>query len=206
VRFQAVASAETSCISSDIHLRTCFHVLETLNDIAVAVFCDESAKPTYYEQTSLGADLDLVGPLSTVSSWLRTYLARVTSVEPSKPLRRTIMVFLNLVPMDFLSVVQSMLDQMPGDQQQMSSDISDDDSLLSCPKCPKNQLALEIFAHWLVLVMLLDGVWWVGNTGDWELRRIIFSMRHKDGLLGRMKAGSPKLCLILSKTYFTILN
>jgi len=91
--------------------------------------------------------------------------------------------------MDFLSVVQSMLDQMPGDQQQMSSDISDDDSLLSCPK---NQLALEIFAHWLVLVMLLDGVWWVGNTGDWELRRIISSMRHKRWIVGAHESWWPE--------------
>jgi len=62
VRFQAVASAETSCISSDLHLRTCFHVLETLNNIAVAVFCDESAKPKYYEQTSLGRTWIWLGP------------------------------------------------------------------------------------------------------------------------------------------------
>ncbi len=35
------------------------------------------------------------------------------------------------------------------------------------------QLAVEVFAHWLVLVMLLDGVWWIGGVGAWELERVV---------------------------------
>lgn len=36
-----------------------------------------------------------------------------------------------------------------------------------------HQLAVEIFAHWLVLVVLLDGVWWIGGVGAWELERVV---------------------------------
>lgn len=36
-----------------------------------------------------------------------------------------------------------------------------------------HQLALEIFAHWLVLMILNDTVWWIGDLGSWELGRII---------------------------------
>ena len=49
-----------------------------------------------------------------------------------------------------------------------------------CPLNPINsepslahQLAVDIFAHWLVLVMLLDKVWWIGGIGAWELGQII---------------------------------
>ena len=41
-----------------------------------------------------------------------------------------------------------------------------------------HQLALEIFAHWLVLVILLDNVWWIGGIGAWELGRLV--MVRKD--------------------------
>jgi hypothetical protein len=36
-----------------------------------------------------------------------------------------------------------------------------------------HQLALEVFAHWLVLVLLLDDVWWIGGIGAWELGRVV---------------------------------
>ena len=43
---------------------------------------------------------------------------------------------------------------------------------LQCPSLTQ-QLAVEIFAHWLVLVVLLDGVWWIGGVGAWELERVV---------------------------------
>jgi hypothetical protein len=48
---------------------------------------------------------------------------------------------------------------------------------------PAHNLALEIFAHWLVLVMLLDNVWWIGGIGAWELGRVVALRR--EGLLRR---------------------
>jgi hypothetical protein len=43
-----------------------------------------------------------------------------------------------------------------------------------------HQLALDIFAHWLVLVILLDGVWWIGMTGQYELGRVV-GFRRREG-------------------------
>lgn len=43
-----------------------------------------------------------------------------------------------------------------------------------------HQLAVEIFANWLVLVILLDDVWWIGGIGAWELARFV-SVRHRPG-------------------------
>jgi len=41
------------------------------------------------------------------------------------------------------------------------------------------QLAMEIFTHWLVLVILLDDVWWIGGLGSWELSRIMTFRRNR---------------------------
>lgn len=37
-------------------------------------------------------------------------------------------------------------------------------------------VAAEIFAHWLVFMMLLDGVWWIGDIGMWELGKLVSFM------------------------------
>lgn len=103
--------------------------------------------------------------LDNAPPWLVRYLARVTSATPSKLWRRRIMAFLNQVPFEFLQLVQRALDCMPVD-----------DDGLPRPRPPleaAHKPAMDIFAHWLVLVMLLDGVWWIGDVGHWELRRIV---------------------------------
>ena len=198
-RFQTVALGEGSHVSSDPLLRTCFLALEILSNIVATVFIDDRLKTKYSEATNSDVNLSLNGPLSKVSSWLRTYIARVTSVEPSKPLRRTIMAFLNLVPMDYLSVVQLMLEQSTGDRSQQSSDNRGENCLLLDPK---NQLALEIFAHWLVLVMLLDGVWWIGDLGDWEMRRILLFLDYDTWVSGAKESWWPKTMFNIRQELF----
>lgn len=44
-----------------------------------------------------------------------------------------------------------------------------------------SRCAMDIFAHWLVLMCLLDGVWWIGGIGMWELGRVVSYMK---GLCG----------------------
>lgn len=198
-RFHAVALAEPSRASSDPQIGSCFLALEVLGNITETIFDNDSFESKPSEPIDLEADLSPDSPLSKVSSWLRTYIARVTSSEPSKPLRRTVTAFLNLVPMNFITTVQLMLDQIPGD---LSKQSLDDSANTYFPPCPKNQLALEIFAHWLVLVMLLDGVWWIGDTGDWELRRIISFMEHRKWLADAEESWWPKTMYNIRRDLF----
>jgi hypothetical protein len=108
-----------------------------------------------------------------VQPWIRSYLARVTSLTPSRPPRRTVVAFLSRVPPEFLDLVQTTLDSLP-----VRNDGGGDDgpSTLACAP-PVQRLAMDIFAHWLVLVMLLDGVWWIGGIGIWELGRVVAAMQ-----------------------------
>lgn len=39
---------------------------------------------------------------------------------------------------------------------------------------------MDILAHWLVLVMLLDGVWWIGDIGQWELGQVVSAMKNQE--------------------------
>ncbi|KAF2159521.1 hypothetical protein M409DRAFT_60736 [Zasmidium cellare ATCC 36951] len=129
---------------------------------AFAVLCDIFNAVTAASEDSPINKIMLTDPpqksrLSAVSPWLRKYVAQVTSAIPQKQLRRVIMSFLNRVPVDFLELVQELLDN--------SVDPS------ACPEA--SQIALDIFAHWLVLVTLLDDVWWIGGIGEWELERTV---------------------------------
>lgn len=122
--------------------------------------------------------------------WLARYLSRVTSASPSKLSRRMTMSFLNRVPTEFLQLVQSFLDVMPTDVNEAQSPhlqehmISENDTVETM-----HQPAMDIFAHWLVLVMLIDGVWWIGDIGHWELGRIVAAARSR-GWLTELSAGS----------------
>jgi hypothetical protein len=154
-----------SCTSSE--LQACFAAIQILQDVYAAVFTGKQIASATDE-----SDFLHLGRLYSVSPWLRGYLGRVTSSTPSKPLRRTIMGFLNRVPMTFLHDVQATLDRIP---VAGSNHGSWDKSAEGMPPrgTPTNQLTMDIFAHWLVLVMLLDGVWWIGGIGEWELGRVL---------------------------------
>lgn len=173
-------------ITEDAGLRACFTALDIVGGIMTEVFL---AKDTRSPNTSCNnqvcSELDSpsLGRLSTVSSWLRSYVARVTSsTSGPRPLRRVIMAFLNRVPAEYLNLVQTTLDSigMPaGHGHQESLDNSDFE--LQNPSIA-HKFAMDIFAHWLVLVMLLDGVWWIGNIGTWELGRVVSFMRAQSWL------------------------
>lgn len=121
-----------------------------------------------------------LGRLSNVAPWLRTYTARVTmNSTDSRPLRRTVNAFINRVPTAYLHMVQATLEDIPVHKSQGTTrkdGDTRDDSV--------HRLAMDIFAHWLVLVLLLDGVWWIGGIGAWELGRVVEYMRE-GGRVGR---------------------
>lgn len=146
----------------DPKLESCATALKILEELFQAVMGDEPIKPGPAQARDFGV-------LDNVPQWLVRYLARVTSAAPSKVWRRRIMAFLNQVPFEYLHLVQSALDCMPvEDNQQFSHNVE-----VPMPLQAAHKPAMDIFAHWLVLVMLLDGVWWIGDAGHWELSRIL---------------------------------
>lgn len=128
-----------------------------------------------------------LGRLSNVAPWLRTYTARVTmNSTDMRPLRRTINAFVNRVPTAYLHMVQTTLEYIPVHKSQGTTPEGGD----ACDDSV-HRLAMDIFAHWLVLVLLLDGVWWIGGIGAWELGRVVEYMRE-GGRFGRSDEGESE--------------
>lgn len=88
------------------------------------------------------------------------------------------MSFLNKAPTEFLNIVQSVLDSPTAEARNKSTTIpASPTSRQLLVLTPIHVLTMDIFAHWLVLVMLLDGVWWIKDIGQWELSQVISMMK-----------------------------
>ncbi|PYH67876.1 Zn(II)2Cys6 transcription factor, partial [Aspergillus vadensis CBS 113365] len=113
-----------------------------------------------------------------VSPWVAQYMISVTSMEAPQILRRIIMSFLNKAPTEFLNIVQSVLDSPTAKDSNKSTTLSPPSTTRELLMAtPIHVLTMDIFAHWLVLVMLLDGVWWISDVGEWELSQVISMMK-----------------------------
>ncbi|KAB8229032.1 Zn(II)2Cys6 transcription factor [Aspergillus alliaceus] len=122
---------------------------------------------------------------SGVSPWVARYMVSVTSMESPQILRRIIMSFLNKAPAEYLTLVQSVLDSPSMEARAVNWITRDSPGTTEGPSLNATHLlAMDIFAHWLVLVMLLDGVWWIGGIGQWELRQVV-SLIKTQNLLGQ---------------------
>lgn len=98
----------------------------------------------------------------------------VTSMTSPNALRWTIMSYLNKAPSVYLGIIQSVLDLTSAE---MDLDIWTKQGSNTPSLNTVQMLALDIFAHWLVLLTLLDGVWWIGGIGQWELGQIVSFMK-----------------------------
>lgn len=136
------------------------------------------------EKDDMFDDLEMAEPAlpDVVAPWLRTYIARVTSNERrcSSPLRRTVNAFLNCVPALYVDLVRAVLDHVspvvPTSASDGQSALQEDGLEITVA----HHLALDIFSHWLVLMLLLDGVWWIGEIGSWELAKVMTFMRDRN--------------------------
>lgn len=154
------------CASSALHRRNRYGNAESPSEPAIAF--DES---------------------SGVLPWVAKYMMSVTSMTAPRALRRTVFSFLNKVPSAFLEIVQSAL-ELPS--------VEPGAETRSAPRSPRTQfpalnttqiLALDVFAHWLVLLMLLDGVWWIGDIGQWELGQLLTVMEGQELPIHRLADG-----------------
>ncbi|KAJ6128901.1 Protein of unknown function DUF3468 [Penicillium samsonianum] len=170
---------DTPPTHSDSNIKACFAALELFENIACETFHDKNLMSNTPGHYNLASEVDIsdVGQVSKVSPWMWRYTARITSMIPSRLPRRFIMAFIHKVPTKYLNLVEDMMGYMqsgaPGSR-----------GIAVCPLNPLNsepslshQLAVDIFAHWIVLVMLIDKVWWIGGIGVWELRQLIILRR-----------------------------
>lgn len=95
---------------------------------------------------------------SQVSPWLRSYFIRAAIPQPSQQLTRYFLTFLVQAPQAYLDLVLPLLDQ----RLENPIGASSEDVL---PELTREQaLALDIYAHWSVLMFLVEEEsWWIGK-------------------------------------------
>lgn len=169
-KLRAKAQRVKAIADSSLDLQACWEALERLENTVDNTF----ARP--YEPTTdtPSENAEHILP-DVVAPWLWNYTARVTSNNraSSNPYRRTISSFLNRVPEAYVQLVQMTLDCVPPGGTSSEANLGSSVSR----KNATHRLAVDIFAHWLVLELLLDGVWWIGETGSWELGRAVAFIR-----------------------------
>jgi hypothetical protein len=91
------------------------------------------------------------------------------------------MSFLNEAPSEYLGIIQSIVDLPIAEASPTENGMARDSPNIDIGPLNATQLlAMDIFAHWLVLVMLLDGVWWIGGIGQWELGQVVSLMKTQE--------------------------
>ncbi|KAH8702340.1 hypothetical protein BGW36DRAFT_336768 [Talaromyces proteolyticus] len=166
-------SSSTSC--NDLEFDACFTALAIFDNIVIETFTDNfsAASTPDYGNLAPEVDIDPVGQLSEVSPWLRKYTASITSMIPSKLPRRIIMAFIHKVPTRYLTLVEETISLIQTESPVDEQIAWDSSTFMTANPSISHLLAIDIFAHWLVLVILLDNVWWIGGIGVWELMRVV---------------------------------
>ncbi|KAF2097668.1 hypothetical protein NA57DRAFT_56859 [Rhizodiscina lignyota] len=144
----------------------CIAAFDVLDDIRTHTFSgSESLTPSAMENSSESPSHPRASVPQT-ASWLLSYLRPAIPSESSGPLTRSFLAFLNLIPQAYLDLLLPLLDQRLENPVEQLSDILK----LDGPQA----LALEIYAHWLVLMFLVeDESWWIGDLAITSLRGII---------------------------------
>ncbi|KAK0648318.1 hypothetical protein B0T16DRAFT_455800 [Cercophora newfieldiana] len=188
LRQKAAEIAIVHASDTSPELQSCFTALTTLSTVITDTFSIDARPITpghshshSHSQTHLAFEVapDITaGRLSELSPWLRKYAASITSAIPSKVPRRVIHSFIHKVPTAYLTLIEEIAEllqgiSLPAVDPQLDMSMGWDPAPAILTPSIAHQLALDIFAHWLVLILLLDDVWWIGGIGSWELGRIV---------------------------------
>jgi hypothetical protein len=158
-------------------ISACWAAFEILSSIATSTFHppkeSESASPSNTVEIPFEAG---EVPPPQVAPWLRDYASRPAIPLPGEPLTRSFLTFLVQAPQAYLDLVLPLLDQ------RLESPISDGNQV----ELTKEQaLALDIYAHWSVLMFLAeDESWWIGKLPTVTLTGML--NRYGDDFVARL--------------------
>ncbi|KAL4789804.1 hypothetical protein BDV19DRAFT_373550 [Aspergillus venezuelensis] len=181
---------DAAIFNSDLYtpndaLSACAEAFGILSTLRSAVF------PSSTSQPSSPADLPLLPPSMTVTphipqlpSWLADFVGRPSTPSVMGYMTRPLLSFLPLVPMTYLDLTLPLLDQRLTGPNKTQKHI---DPLLQDPSADlsiEQALALDIYAHWSVLMFLVgEESWWIGSLPDITLSGMV--NRFGDGFVGR---------------------
>ncbi|KAL2866201.1 Zn(II)2Cys6 transcription factor domain-containing protein [Aspergillus lucknowensis] len=114
-----------------------------------------------------------------VSPWLRSFAARHAIPHPSEPLTRPFLTFLVQTPQAYLDLVLPLLDQ------RLEAPTAEHDRNAVIDLTPEQALALDIYAHWSILMFLVeDESWFIGKLPGITLAGML--NRYGDDFVGKL--------------------
>jgi hypothetical protein len=171
---------EMSLINNDSDYQACMTSLDVLKNVLDSIFQVDASSPASSIESFHCVDIPQRSRLQRVEPWLRDFCVPTTSSGTPKNLRRAVISFVNRVPVEFWTLVSGFMERFSF-QVESSEWMKDGSSSPKPLRPPMAALAMDIYAHWLVLIVLLDGVWWLDGIGAWELRRALSCLNNWEG-------------------------
>lgn len=120
--------------------------------------------------------------LSQIPPWLRSYARKATGPLSMEPLTSLFLSFLIQVPQPYLDITIPVLDQ------RLESPVNGANGNTT-ELTVEQALALNIYAHWSVLMSLVEESWWIGDLPIVTLNGMI--NRYGDDFVGRLWPEMP---------------
>ncbi|KAL4882992.1 hypothetical protein BJY04DRAFT_216709 [Aspergillus karnatakaensis] len=138
-------------------LSACAAAFNVLSDIRSGTF--SPSLQILFQNTSISDPPVITHP--HIPQWLLTLTARPDPPSPTEPLTRPFLNFLVQVPQSYLDLLLPLLDQ------RLETPLSPQGHPLPPELSQEQALALDIYAHWSVLMLLVEEEsWWIGKLAD----------------------------------------
>jgi hypothetical protein len=140
-------------------LSACGTAFEILKYISSKTFSASNVASASSLSNQVGEPFEPVPvPLPQVALWLRSFARRATDPLPTEPLTSLLLSFLVQAPQAYLDLVLPLLDQ------RLESPIGATSDDITTKLTREQALALDIYAHWSVLMFLVEvDSWWIGD-------------------------------------------
>lgn len=180
---QSLDSALLDNDDSEGFLPACRTALEVLKHITSKTFPTSDISSISSSQTKEPFKPESA-PLSQVPPWLRSLAGRARDPLPTEPLTSFLLSFLRHSPQAYLDFVLPLLDQRLERPINAISNVKD----LATEITREQTLALDIYAHWSVLMFLVkEDSWWIGDLPAVTLKGMI--NRYGDDFATRLWSG-----------------
>ncbi|KAF2007067.1 hypothetical protein P154DRAFT_182220 [Amniculicola lignicola CBS 123094] len=173
-RLQERLDSTSLSYGDDASLVACAEAFQRLSTVRNLTFSSH-APPT-------PLSLDNASKLPRLPPWLRSYIGRPVILLPNEPLVRPFLTFLIRSSQEYLDLLLPLLDEsLEGPIEPMPDGL---------PGLTEAQaLALDIWAHWCVLMFLVEEeAWWIGNLPFILLTGML--NRYGDDFVARLWPGN----------------
>jgi hypothetical protein len=170
-RLDSALSHPSTC--PDDSLSACRAALDVLERIRSSTFSAIDPSPSPCPLIPATDSLNSDSTCPPIASWLRSFSdqffpARYETPRPDEPLTRFFLSFLIQAPQEYLDLVLPLLDQ------RLESPINDPLDCMPADLTKQQALGLDIYAHWSVLMFLVEEEsWWIGTLPEVTLTGMV---------------------------------